>query len=171
MKHISNNNPVDIINALKSVLRVKTALELSKILDVSASHISNFRRGEKNLSRSKMKEIESILLKHGIILSSHIPEQTQHGEDTKSNEELNKNKRITLAEAHGICELCSTPAPFKDKSGNPYLLATMIIPSVYGGTNMLNNLVALCPNCAAKMDIRADDTDIAYLRNKKSNIL
>jgi 5-methylcytosine-specific restriction endonuclease McrA len=108
---------------------------------------------------------------HGIILSSHIPEQTQHGEDTKSNEELNKNKRITLAEVHGICELCSTPAPFKDKSGNPYLLATMIIPSVYGGTNMLNNLVALCPNCAAKMDIRADDTDIAYLRNKKSNIL
>jgi 5-methylcytosine-specific restriction enzyme A len=53
--------------------------------------------------------------------------------------------------AKGICQLCGRPAPFKDKRGNPYLETHHIQWLSEGGEDIIENTVALCPNCHRKM--------------------
>ncbi len=57
-----------------------------------------------------------------------------------------------LRRANGICQLCSSPAPFKKKkSGTPYLEVHHVIWLAKNGLDTLENTVALCPNCHRKM--------------------
>ncbi|MFZ4858505.1 MAG: HNH endonuclease [Desulfuromonadaceae bacterium] len=54
--------------------------------------------------------------------------------------------------ADGHCELCHNEAPFRRVSNNmPYLEAHHITPIALGGTDDLDNLLALCPNCHKKL--------------------
>ncbi|EAX47151.1 HNH endonuclease [Thermosinus carboxydivorans Nor1] len=53
--------------------------------------------------------------------------------------------------ANGICQLCEREAPFKNKDGEPYLETHHIEWLSRGGTDTLDNTVALCPNCHRKM--------------------
>jgi DNA-binding XRE family transcriptional regulator len=54
--------------------------------------------------------------------------------------------------ADGHCELCHNEAPFRRVSNNmPYLEAHHIKPIELGGTDELDNLLALCPNCHKKL--------------------
>lgn len=53
--------------------------------------------------------------------------------------------------ANGICQLCNNPAPFKNKNGQPYLESHHIDWLSEGGVDRIENCVALCPNCHAKM--------------------
>jgi len=53
--------------------------------------------------------------------------------------------------ASGKCQLCSGKAPFKNKSGKPYLETHHIIWLSKNGDDSINNTVALCPNCHRKM--------------------
>ena len=69
----------------------------------------------------------------------------------------------TKARANGICQLCEKPAPFRDNNGNPYLETHHIVWLSRGGEDSMNNTVALCPNCHAKMHIRDDEADIEKL--------
>jgi len=55
--------------------------------------------------------------------------------------------------AEGICDLCGEPAPFVNKSGQPYLESHHIIFLSRGGMEKLANCVSLCPNCHKKMHI------------------
>ena len=73
------------------------------------------------------------------------------------------------ARATGICMLCGKEAPFSDGKGKPYLESHHIVWISKGGTDTINNTVALCPNCHRKMHIVADKKDIDYLR-KVANI-
>ena len=53
--------------------------------------------------------------------------------------------------ANGICQDCKKPAPFINKTtGEPYLEIHHIIPLAQGGTDTIDNVVALCPNCHRK---------------------
>lgn len=52
--------------------------------------------------------------------------------------------------ASGHCEFCGAKAPF-EKDGEPYLELVHIIPSSDGGQDNVDNLAALCPNCAARI--------------------
>lgn len=67
--------------------------------------------------------------------------------------------------ANGICQLCGNPAPFTDKSGNPYLESHHIIWLSEGGADVLENTAALCPNCHKKMHIVNDAEDVKKLQN------
>jgi 5-methylcytosine-specific restriction endonuclease McrA len=49
--------------------------------------------------------------------------------------------------AQGICQLCDKEAPFLDKQGMPYLEAHHIHYLSQGGSDTIDNVVALCPNC------------------------
>lgn len=51
----------------------------------------------------------------------------------------------------GICLLCGEMAPFHDKKGRPYLESHHIQWLLEGGTDSIDNVVALCPNCHRKM--------------------
>ncbi len=68
--------------------------------------------------------------------------------------------------ANGICQLCAQPAPFKDKNGKPYLESHHIIWLSQGGTDSIDNTVALCPNCHKKMHIIDDPEDVKKLQAK-----
>lgn len=71
-------------------------------------------------------------------------------------------KAYVLKQAKGRCEACSSEAPFKMNSGLGYLEVHHLKPLALGGSDRVQNAVALCPNChramhyAEDMDLRAD---------------
>ena len=58
--------------------------------------------------------------------------------------------------ANGKCELCGQPAPFNDGNGRPYLETHHVVWLSKGGSDSVDNTVALCPNCHRKMHIVDD---------------
>lgn len=67
--------------------------------------------------------------------------------------------------ANGMCQLCGNRAPFETRNGEPYLEAHHIIPLADDGSDSLDNIVALCPNCHRKMHSLCLDEDIEHLLN------
>lgn len=55
--------------------------------------------------------------------------------------------------ANGVCQLCGQKAPFYNKEGIPYLESHHIEWLSKGGSDTIENTVALCPNCHKKMHI------------------
>ena len=70
--------------------------------------------------------------------------------------------------ANGICQLCQKPAPFADKEGKPYLESHHIVWLSKGGTDSIENTVALCPNCHTKMHVLDNPADVQKLKNGNS---
>ncbi len=68
--------------------------------------------------------------------------------------------------AKGTCQLCEETAPFNDREGRPYLETHHIVWLSAGGDDSAENVVALCPNCHAKMHILNVDSDIEKLKIK-----
>ena len=71
--------------------------------------------------------------------------------------------------ANGKCELCGKPAPFKDSKGKPYLETHHVVWLSQGGSDSVDNTVALCPNCHRKMHIVADSGDVGVLKRVAKN--
>ena len=65
--------------------------------------------------------------------------------------------------AKGKCDLCGKQAPFRDKNKKPYLEEHHVIWLSQGGTDTIDNTVALCPNCHRKMHVVADPNDVKKL--------
>ena len=70
--------------------------------------------------------------------------------------------------AKGICQLCGNKAPFECK-GEPFLEVHHIVPLAKGGSDSLDNTVALCPNCHRKMHALKDKKDIKKLQKIASS--
>lgn len=68
--------------------------------------------------------------------------------------------------ANGVCQLCGGNAPFCGKDGEPFLETHHIIWLSKGGSDTIENTVALCPNCHRKMHIVNGVEDRNYLKNK-----
>lgn len=66
--------------------------------------------------------------------------------------------------AAGVCELCGKPAPFYNKSGEPYLECHHIVWIAREGADEITNAVALCPNCHRKMHSLDEPTDVEKLK-------
>ena len=67
--------------------------------------------------------------------------------------------------AAGHCELCKEPAPFPKKSGEPYLEVHHIEWLAKGGSDTIENTVALCPNCHRKMHVVHSTTELKQLQS------
>ncbi len=65
--------------------------------------------------------------------------------------------------ARGQCQLCGSPAPFKDQYGHPYLESHHIIWLADGGSDSIDNVAALCPNCHRKMHSLNLEEDVQTL--------
>lgn len=52
-----------------------------------------------------------------------------------------------LQQANDICELCDSQAPFMRSDGTPYLEVHHVDPLGENGPDIIENAVALCPNC------------------------
>lgn len=56
-------------------------------------------------------------------------------------------KADVLQRANGVCELCNYDAPFTKDDGSPFLEVHHIKPLAEKGPDIVENAVALCPNC------------------------
>lgn len=56
-------------------------------------------------------------------------------------------KAYVLQQSNGVCECCASPAPFQLADGRPYLEVHHLKPLAEGGSDTVENAVALCPNC------------------------
>ena len=53
-----------------------------------------------------------------------------------------------LARASGVCERCGVAAPFiRRRDGSPYLEVHHVVRLADGGPDIVQNAIALCPNC------------------------
>lgn len=66
--------------------------------------------------------------------------------------------------ADGFCQLCEEKAPFYTKNNKPYLEAHHLKWLSKGGTDTIDNVVALCPNCHRKIHELNDKDDIKKLK-------
>jgi len=71
--------------------------------------------------------------------------------------------------ADGKCELCGNPAPFNDLSGKPYLEIFDLKKYAIISSIPVNNAVALCPNCHAKLEHAPEKEDIQKLIKVAAN--
>lgn len=74
-----------------------------------------------------------------------------------------------IRRADGKCDLCRNEAPFNKKDGTPYLEAHHVEWLARGGSDVIENVVALCPNCHRRIHVldRKEDT-VALKRRLRS---
>ena len=69
---------------------------------------------------------------------------------TREKPQYNRSEAVKLyvkARADGTCEGCGEPAPFESKTGEPYLHAHHVNELSDGGSDTVETVIALCPNC------------------------
>ena len=62
-------------------------------------------------------------------------------------------KTWILENAKGKCEACDLDAPFLLADGSPFLEVHHMIPLAAGGADIVENSLALCPNCHRKVHL------------------
>lgn len=74
---------------------------------------------------------------------------------------------LAKRQANGICQLCRMKAPFMTAEGKPYLETHHIRWLSEGGSDTIENTVAVCPNCHRRLHILNDAADVDYLISLK----
>lgn len=72
-------------------------------------------------------------------------------------------KEMVKQIAKGKCQMCGEDAPFNDKSNTPYLEEHHVKRLADGGSDTIDNVVAICPNCHRKIHVLNDEADIIVL--------
>ncbi len=73
-------------------------------------------------------------------------------------------KEMVKQIAAGKCQMCSENAPFYDKDKKPYLEEHHVKRLADGGSDTMDNVVALCPNCHRKVHVLNDEQDTSVLK-------
>ena len=79
-------------------------------------------------------------------------------------------KAYVLQEANGRCEVCSSPTPFIDGDGMPYLEVLHVKPIAEGDSDCIGNAIAVCPNCHRRANLsggKAEFVASIYLWNSE----
>ena len=71
--------------------------------------------------------------------------------------------------AEGKCQLCGKDAPFIDTYGQPYLEEHHVKRLADGGSDTIDNVVAICPNCHRKIHVLNDKKDEILLETIASD--
>ncbi len=72
-------------------------------------------------------------------------------------------KQMVKRIADGKCQYCGADAPFMDKQGEPYLETHHVKWLADGGKDVIDNVVAICPNCHRKVHVLNDEVDTIVL--------
>ncbi|MBQ8814594.1 MAG: HNH endonuclease [Lachnospiraceae bacterium] len=78
-------------------------------------------------------------------------------------------KQLVKRIADGKCQYCGNDAPFLDKEGQPYLEEHHVVRLADGGKDVIDNVVAICPNCHRKMHVLKNETDLVVLTSIASH--
>lgn len=151
-----------LLDELKQKESIPSDAKLAAELGVTRGYICSVRKGRKGLSLNLAKDVFSRLdrtfdtrsLEH-LFVPMRVKEHARY---------LALIKGYLIQRADGHCQLCGCPAPFKDDKGRPYLEIHHVVSLSEGGTDSPKNLVALCPNCHSKIQVRADPVDIKKLK-------
>ena len=108
-------------------------------------------------------ELKAIAIKHQAT-SVEVREVT-----TKQRQRNPYVAEYAKRRANGRCQLCGNPAPFADSNGKPYLESHHLVWLANGGTDTIDNTVALCPNCHRKMHVLNDARDVEKLKTITKN--
>ena len=80
-------------------------------------------------------------------------------------------KELVKRIAEGKCQYCGETAPFIDKNGEPYLEEHHVTWLARGGSDTIDNVVVVCPNCHTKAHVLDDDiTKITLEEVAKQNV-
>ncbi len=71
--------------------------------------------------------------------------------------------------ADGKCQFCGKPAPFVDNYGQPYLEEHHVKKLADGGSDTIDNVVAICPNCHRRIHVLSDKEDEIILETIASD--
>lgn len=129
---------------VKSITEKKVSVD-KEILD------KNYKKKEKRIKKLSDKELEEKAKQSQSFKPSVRYTTSQTYERNPYVTEFAKRR------ANGVCELCDQVAPFKNKQNEPYLETHHIEWLSNGGSDTIENTVALCPNCHKKMHV-VDDT-------------
>jgi 5-methylcytosine-specific restriction protein A len=125
--------------------------------EIDKKIIGDFEKREQKAARKlSIKELKAKASSAGSPGSSRLTKTTSYIRNQHIAE-------YTRKIANGICQLCNQPAPFKDRSGNPFLESHHIIWLSKGGPDTIENTVALCPNCHKRMHVLNEESDIVKL--------
>ena len=150
---------------IKKIRKAKkiTQRELAKAVGVDVSVISKYERGvvipppKRLVAILKALQIDTDeATQEEVPLYVRAYESLQQGTDPL-------NVRLVLLGANGRCEQCKCDAPFKRKDGRPYLEVAML-DEKNKTLDPVKKMVALCPNCYAKLRVLNEPGNIKELR-------
>ncbi|MEB0041296.1 HNH endonuclease signature motif containing protein [Pseudomonas sp. MH10] len=81
-----------------------------------------------------------------------------------------KVREWVLMHANGTCEGCGKVGPFLGVDGRPFLEVHHVLPLAMAGSDRIENVAALCPNCHRRCHLAADKkafTESLYVRVKR----
>jgi hypothetical protein len=76
-------------------------------------------------------------------------------------------KTYAISRARGKCEGCDTEAPFLKKNGQPYLEVHHLTELSDNGSDSPTNVIAVCPNCHARISYGIDGKEFNNLLKTK----
>lgn len=134
-------------NTKRIVYKFPLKLKTSEYCPNNETLIQNEKKLEKSISRKTIQEIKELAI-----------------EKSKLNEKKNLVRKVSTYNyerslvireyvkelANGICQLCDNKAPFEVK-GKPFLHVHHIEYLSEGGEDTIENAIAVCPNCHAKI--------------------
>lgn len=176
----------DLLRSIRKE-RALTQTDLALLIGVKPSVISRYETGSLTPTAKRLEELAQVLNVDFQVLLSGLKEPllVEYGSKSQSDhnaieliklkqkyhatlekaklEKISLLERLTCLAANGKCELCGQPAPFKDKTGMPFL-EICTADSTYIGPPTVKNLIALCPNCHARILFLQDSNDLKRIK-------
>jgi transcriptional regulator with XRE-family HTH domain len=154
MRDTSNeavHNWSELLDELKQKESLSSDAKLAATLGVTRGYLCSVRKGRKSVSLNLAKEIFSRLGKTFDIATLEqlfVPKKV-----LSYTAGLSTIRNAMISRANGRCQLCGLKAPFRDADGTLYLEPHHLVPYSNGGSDTIENMVALCPNCIRKIEI------------------
>lgn len=118
------------------------------------------------LKSNYFNSISSKQLKEDLLEKESHTDKTQKTVQTSLSIRSVYIKEFARKVANGICQLCDNKAPFLDKQGKPFLEVHHIHYLSKGGSDTIDNVVAICPNCHRKVHLLELEEDEKKLKDK-----
>lgn len=124
-----------------------------KLQDHSYNPVQDLEKLTKDKRKSIFKKDNNTIIKRAIKKSERNDNRkvpSYRLTETKSYDRDLDIREAALRLANGICQLCDKNGPFL-LDGRPYLHAHHIEYLANGGKDILENVIAVCPNCHEKI--------------------
>lgn len=140
----------------KDIRQIKIMLNLDEKKPAVVSTIEM----KMKLEEVKAKQLSSRSLAEQV--AKEVPQKAQKSE-TLVYYRSPYIKEMVKQFADGRCQMCGGSAPFYDKDDNPYLEEHHVKRLADGGSDTIDNVVAICPNCHRKVHVLNDEKDMILL--------